>query len=138
MRRPLSPPLIERMPVLDLRNKYQLQPRIFYTRQQQFFKNGTAVFAQYKAPMRKETQQKGTSLFPSVPKFHPKVCIAAPALQGAGACRWLLIAAYGSDGVGARPGRDRGRGHGCKHPILANRVLREVVAIVVRHVGVVA
>ena len=36
--------LVERVPVSDLCDEYQLQPKIFYTWQQQFFENGTAAF----------------------------------------------------------------------------------------------
>lgn len=37
--------LIERVPVSDLCDEYQLQPKIFYTWQQQFFENGVSAFA---------------------------------------------------------------------------------------------
>lgn len=37
--------LIERVPVSDLCDEYQLQPKIFYIWQQQFFENGASAFA---------------------------------------------------------------------------------------------
>jgi transposase-like protein len=37
--------LIERVPVSDLCDEYQLQPNVFYTWQQQFFENGASAFA---------------------------------------------------------------------------------------------
>jgi len=37
--------LLEGVAVSDLCDKYQLQPKIFYTWQQQFFENGAAAFA---------------------------------------------------------------------------------------------
>ena len=48
--------LVERMPVSDVCDKYQLQPTVFYHWQQQFFENGAAAFTQGKNPKRKETQ----------------------------------------------------------------------------------
>jgi transposase-like protein len=36
--------LIERVAISDLCEEYQLQPKIFYTWQQQFFENGSAAF----------------------------------------------------------------------------------------------
>jgi transposase-like protein len=44
--------LIERVPVSDLCDEYQLQPKIFYICQQQFFENGASAFA------RDNTHQK--------------------------------------------------------------------------------
>lgn len=36
--------LIEKVPVADLCDQYQLQPTLFYNWQKQFFENGTAAF----------------------------------------------------------------------------------------------
>ena len=36
--------LIERTPISDLCDEHQLQPKIFYIWQKQFFENGTAAF----------------------------------------------------------------------------------------------
>lgn len=37
--------LVERIPVSDLCDEYRLQPKVFYTWQQQFFENGAAAFS---------------------------------------------------------------------------------------------
>ena len=37
--------LVERIPVSDLCDEYRLQPKVFYTWQQQFFDNGTTAFS---------------------------------------------------------------------------------------------
>lgn len=49
--------LVERVPVSDLCDQYQLQPKLIYLWQQQFFENGTAAFLQGKHPKRQETQR---------------------------------------------------------------------------------
>ena len=49
--------LVERVPVSDVCDKYQLQPMVFYHWQQQFFENGAAAFTHGKDPKRKETQR---------------------------------------------------------------------------------
>jgi transposase-like protein len=49
--------LVERVPVSDICDKYQLQPTVFYHWQQQFFENGAAAFTQGKDPRRKEAQR---------------------------------------------------------------------------------
>jgi transposase-like protein len=49
--------LVERVSVADLCDEYQLQPKIFYLWQQQFFENGTAAFTKDKNPKRQETQR---------------------------------------------------------------------------------
>jgi len=36
--------LVERMPVFDLRDQYQIQPSVLYNWQKQFFENGAAAF----------------------------------------------------------------------------------------------
>jgi len=36
--------LIDRVPISDLCDEYQLQPKVFYDWQKQFFENGTATF----------------------------------------------------------------------------------------------
>jgi transposase-like protein len=36
--------LIDRVPISDLCDEYQLQPKVFYDWQKQFFENGTAAF----------------------------------------------------------------------------------------------
>jgi transposase-like protein len=36
--------LVERVPLSDLCNEYQLQPMVFYSWQKQFFENGSAAF----------------------------------------------------------------------------------------------
>ncbi len=48
--------LVERVPVSDLYDEYQLQPSFFY-HWQQFFEKGAAAFTQGKDPKRKETQR---------------------------------------------------------------------------------
>lgn len=37
--------LVDRIPVSSLCDEYKLQPKVFYTWQQQFFENGAAAFA---------------------------------------------------------------------------------------------
>ncbi len=49
--------LVEQVPVSALCDEYHLQPKVFYTWQQQFFENGTAAFTQGKAPKRKEAKR---------------------------------------------------------------------------------
>lgn len=49
--------LVERVPVSDLCDKYQLQPTVFYHWQQQFFEKGAAAFMQGKDPKRSETRR---------------------------------------------------------------------------------
>jgi transposase-like protein len=49
--------LVEKVPVSDLCDEYHLQPKVFYTWQQQFFENAPAAFTRGKEPKRKETQR---------------------------------------------------------------------------------
>jgi len=49
--------LVERVPVSDLCDKYQLQPTVFYHWQQQFFEKGASAFTQGKDPKRSETRR---------------------------------------------------------------------------------
>jgi transposase len=42
--------LIDRVPVSDLCDEYQLQPTLFYAWQKQFFENGAAAFERKNAP----------------------------------------------------------------------------------------
>ncbi len=49
--------LVERVPVSDLCDKYQLQPTVFYHWQQQFFEKGAAAFTQGKDSKRSETRR---------------------------------------------------------------------------------
>ena len=44
--------LIDRVPISDLCDEYQLQPKVFYDWQKQFFENGTAAFT------RDQTREK--------------------------------------------------------------------------------
>ena len=50
--------LIERVPISDLCEEYQLQPKIFYTWQQQFFENGTAAFARDNSRQKRVEEQR--------------------------------------------------------------------------------
>ena len=50
--------LVERVPVSDLCDEYQLQPKIFYTWQQQFFENGTAAFTRDNNRLKRLEEQR--------------------------------------------------------------------------------
>jgi transposase-like protein len=54
--------LVERVPVSDLCDKYQLQPTVFYHWQQQFFEKGAAAFTQGKDPKRKDQRLRDNRL----------------------------------------------------------------------------
>ena len=47
--------LIDRVPVSDLCDEYQLQPTLFYVWQKQFFENGAAAFERKNARPRAST-----------------------------------------------------------------------------------
>lgn len=50
--------LIERVPISDLCEEYQLQPKIFYTWQQQFFENGAVAFARDHSHQKRVEEQR--------------------------------------------------------------------------------
>ncbi len=49
--------LVEKVAISDICNKYQLQPKVFYTWQQQFFQNGASAFTR-KEGLCKQKEQK--------------------------------------------------------------------------------
>jgi len=50
--------LVERVPLSDLCNEYQLQPRVLYSWQKQFFENGSAAFgSDERSESRREEQR---------------------------------------------------------------------------------
>jgi transposase-like protein len=50
--------LVERVPISDLCDEYQLQPKIFYTWQQQFFENGATAFARDNSRQKRVEEQR--------------------------------------------------------------------------------
>ena len=50
--------LIERVPVSDLCDEYQLQPTIFYGWQQQFFENGASAFVRDTGRQKRIEEQR--------------------------------------------------------------------------------
>ena len=68
--------LIDRVPVSDLCDEYQLQPRIFYEWQKQFFEQGAAAFSRQsstvKAAEATEVQQLKEKLQRTEEKLHRK------------------------------------------------------------------
>ena len=50
--------LIERVSISDLCDEYQLQPKVFYTWQQQLFENGAAAFARDNSRQKRVEEQR--------------------------------------------------------------------------------
>lgn len=50
--------LVERVPLADLCNEYQLQPMVFYGWLKQFFENGSAVFGSDERSERRREEQR--------------------------------------------------------------------------------
>jgi transposase len=54
--------LIEKVPVSDLCDQYQLQPTVFYAWQRQLFENGAAAFERKDRPAETEHQRTVAAL----------------------------------------------------------------------------
>ena len=75
--------LIERIPVSDLCDQYDIQPSMFYNWQKQLFENGAAAFGQTRSAPEKHQErkiaalqdklQRRTELCPSCWKEHVKL-----------------------------------------------------------------
>lgn len=50
--------LVERTPISDLCEEYQLQPKVFYTWQQQFFENGAVAFVKDERKNKRIEEQR--------------------------------------------------------------------------------
>lgn len=49
--------LVEKIAISDLCDKYQLQPKVFYTWQQQFFENGASAFIKKESTCKQKEQK---------------------------------------------------------------------------------
>lgn len=54
--------LIDRVPVSDICDQYELHPTVFYRWQKAFFENGAAAFTQRKDLQKERLEQKVTAL----------------------------------------------------------------------------
>jgi len=50
--------LVERVPLSDLCNEYQLMPRVLHSWQKQFFENGSAAFSSVERTERRRKEQR--------------------------------------------------------------------------------
>lgn len=63
--------LLEKVPVADLCEAYQLQPHIFYQWQKQFFENGAAAFGRDKPqPAARATERRVAELEAKLTRKH--------------------------------------------------------------------
>lgn len=62
--------LLEKKPVADLCEQYQLQPSIFYQWQKQFFENGAAAFSKEKTKPTRATERRIAELEAKLTRKH--------------------------------------------------------------------